>query len=84
MPFAVEWTDSAKLEMQEQRGTVRYVLARQLVRSFRHDRWLRGQIVSHATATGVDLRELDNGQTRLSYELLMVDESVRVMSVRIA
>ena len=82
MPFTVEWTDRAKLEMREHRNTIRYVLARQLVGSFRHDRWQRGRTVSNPTATGVDLRELENGPIRLRYELLMDDESVRIMSVR--
>ena len=84
MPFTVEWTDQAKLEMREQRSTIQYVLARQLVGSFRHDRWLRGRIVSNPTETGVDLRELENGHIRLRYELLMDDEAVRITSVRIA
>ena len=82
MPFTVEWTDPAKLEMQEQRGTIRYILVRQLVGSFRHDRWLRGRIVSDSTVTGVDLRELENGPIRLRYELLMDAQSVRITSVR--
>ena len=84
MPFTVEWTDQAKLEMREQRSTLQYVLARQLVGSFRHDRWQSGRIVSNPTATGVDLRELENGPIRLRYELLMDDESVRITSVRTA
>ena len=84
MRFTVEWTDQAKLEMLEQRSTIRYVLARQLVGSFRHDRWQSGRIVSNPTATGVDLRELANGPIRLRYELLMNDESVRIRSVRTA
>ncbi len=82
MPFTVEWTDQAKLEMQEHRGTILYVLARQLVGSFRHDRWQNGRLVSHPTATGVDLRELENGAIRLRYELLLDDESIRITSVR--
>lgn len=84
MPFRVSWTDPAKIEMQEQRGTIRYVLARQLLGSFRHDRWVRGRIVSDPTVTGVDLRELENGPILLRYELLMDDEYVRITSVRIA
>lgn len=84
MPFAVQWTDPAKLETLEQRGTVRYLLVRQLVGSFEHDRWARGRIISDPTATGVDLRELENGPIRLRYELLMDDESVRITSVRVA
>ena len=84
MPFAVQWTDTAKLETLEQTGSVRYLLVRQLVGSFKHDRWARGRIVSDPTATSVDLRELLNGPIRLRYELLIVDESVRVTSVRVA
>lgn len=84
MPFAVQWTDPAKLETLEQRGTVRYLLVRQLVGSFKHDRWAHGRIVSEPTATGVDLRELQNGPIRLRYELLIFDESVRITSVRVA
>ena len=83
MPFRVRWTEPGKIEMQEQRGTIRYVLARQLLGSFPHDRWVRGRIVSDPTVTGVDLRELENGPIRLTYELLMDDESVRITSVRI-
>ncbi len=82
MPFTVEWTDQAKLEMRERRNTTQYVLVRQLVGSFRHDRWQRGRIVADPTATGVDLRELENGPIRLRYELLMDDESVRITSIR--
>ena len=83
MPFRVRWTDPGKIEMQEHRGTIRYVLARQLLGSFPHDRWVQGRIVSDPTVTGVDLRELENGPIRLTYELLMDDESVRITSVRI-
>ena len=82
MPFVVHWTDPARLETLRQRGTVRYLLVRQLVGSFKHDRWAHGRIVSDATATGVDLRELQNGSIRLRYELLIDDESVRITAVR--
>ncbi|MYD54242.1 MAG: hypothetical protein F4W96_08070 [Chloroflexi bacterium] len=84
MPFAVQWTDPAKLETLQQRGTVQYLLVRQLVGSFEHDRWARGRIIADPTATGVDLRELENGPIRLRYELPMDDESVRITSVRVA
>ena len=84
MPFAVHWTDPAKLETLEQRGTVRYLLVRQLVGSFKHDRWAHGRIVSDPTAKGIDLRELQNGPVWPRYELLIVDESVRITSVRVA
>ena len=83
MPFRVSWTDSANLQFNSLTDTFDIVWTRQLVGSFKHDRWVRGRLISDPTATGVDLRELENGPIRLRYELLMDDESVRVTSLRI-
>ena len=84
MPFRVSWTEPANLQFNGLTEPFGIVWTRQMVGSFQHDRWVRGRIISDPTATGVDLRELENGPIRLRYELLMDDESVRITSVRVA
>ena len=81
MPFGVEWADSAKLDFDDL-IPMDAVMARMVVGSFPHDRWVRGRALSDASASSTDLRELENESVRVIYELFVFDETVRIISVR--
>ena len=81
MPFQIEYSDEAFADFRAL-SPINIPPTRQLIGSFQHDRWLQGRVIADHAASNVDLRELQNGPIRLTYELQLLEGFVRILSIR--
>lgn len=80
MPYRLSLSAHAQAQIRSFRGQHLFSTAR-LLGGFPHDNWAQGEVHPMAEVTGQDVRFLELGAIRMTYQLRHEAEEVHIISV---